>query len=97
MTEIYICDLSPSGNQGKPLDIIEIYDPETDSWSSGKEMPLAHCSCAYILFEEKLYVMGGLSGQGPTNCVESIAFGSEGEEQAQKKTQPQKGGKKKQS
>ena len=41
--------------------------------------------------------MGGLSGQGPTNCVESIAFGSEGEEQAQKKTQPQKGGKKKQS
>ena len=89
-----------SGNQGKPLESVEIYDIEKDEWTSGKEMPVAHCSCAYIVHESKLHVIGGLSTQGPTSCMESIRYRTKEEEEEEEKEKQKnkraggKGGKK---
>lgn len=70
-----------TGNQGQPLDVIELYDVEKDEWTTAsKSMSLAHCSCTYITHKGKLYVIGGLSTQGPTNAAECITFAEEGEE-----------------
>ena len=85
------------GNDGKPFDTVEIYDPETDTWSSGKNMALSHCSCAYITHHGKLYVIGGLSAQGPTNCMECISYGPVEDDSKAKKTPAGRGKNKKQS
>lgn len=86
-----------AGNTGKPFESIEIYDIEADTWSKGKDMAMSHCSCAYITHHGKLYVIGGLSAQGPTNCVECISYGPIEEEGKGKRSQAAAKGKKKQS
>ena len=63
-----------SGNEGKPLSVVESYSHETDSWRKEKDMPSTHCSCAYIVHNQRLYVAGGLSLQGPSNCVDVVTI-----------------------
>lgn len=62
-----------SGNEGKPLSVVESYSLDTDSWQREKDMPSTHCSCAYIVHNLRLYVAGGLSLQGPSNCVDVVS------------------------
>lgn len=40
-------------------------------------MPTTHCSCAYILKNDKLAVIGGLSTTGPSSCTEALSFRSD--------------------
>ena len=58
-------------------------------------MALSHCSCASIIHDNRLFVIGGLSAQGPTNCMESTRWRSAEEEEAEEKDKQKnkKGGK----
>ena len=60
------------GNTGKPLDSVEGYDWESNTWSKLPNMPTSHCSCAYITFNGKLHIIGGLSMKGPSNAMEAL-------------------------
>lgn len=62
------------GNAGKPLQEAEAYDPEADTWTSLANIPTAHCSCAYIMFQDKLHIVGGLSIGGPSASMEALMF-----------------------
>ena len=42
---------------------LEIYDPGTDSWTAGKELPKAVSAYAWIAYEGKLYLFGGWDGE----------------------------------
>ncbi|MFC1883204.1 Kelch repeat-containing protein [Thermodesulfobacteriota bacterium] len=45
------------------LDTVDIYDPRTDSWSSGKPLPKPRESHAGVLGSDgKIYIMGGSTG-----------------------------------
>ena len=48
---------------------VESYDVVSDTWRHHSDMPSAHCSCAYVARDNKLYVIGGLSLSGATNCI----------------------------
>ncbi len=51
-----------SMGSGGPVKVNEIYDPSTDTWSTGASMPAAirgHAACAY---NGKIYVFGGNTG-----------------------------------
>ena len=63
-----------SGGPGKPLEIVEVYDWVNDNWTKVKDMPTTHCSCAYIMKDDKLAVIGGLSSTGPSSCTEALNF-----------------------
>ena len=84
-----------TGNKGLPFDTIELYDVDTDEWTTAAPMSLAHCSCAHINHEGRLYVFGGLSPNGPTNCVEKIEFVRQEAEDQTRKPAAGKGGNKK--
>ncbi|XP_025107322.1 kelch domain-containing protein 8A-like [Pomacea canaliculata] len=62
------------GNEGKPLAIVESYCPSTDKWQQEKPMPSTHCSCSYLVHNGCLYVAGGLSLQGASNCIDVLQF-----------------------
>jgi N-acetylneuraminic acid mutarotase len=42
------------------LDTVEIYDPETDSWSTGSSMPTKRCWFSTSVVDGKIYVIGGI-------------------------------------
>ena len=44
---------------GMPTDILEIYDPRTDSWEVGAPLPKAISAYALVDFEGQLYLFGG--------------------------------------
>lgn len=60
------------GNDGKPMFDSESYCLETDTWRKEADMPSSHCSCAYIVHKNKLYVAGGLSMAGPSKNVDIL-------------------------
>ncbi len=61
--------LAPGGrlSSGAVTDQLEIYDPRSDSWSSGKAMPTPLSAYAIASYEGYLYLFGGWDGQGFTN------------------------------
>ena len=42
--------------------IVEVYDPETDTWSSAASMNYARSYFGAVVYDGKIYVMGGLYG-----------------------------------
>ena len=68
------CGFVPAGNEGKPLVTVESYGREADGWRREKDMPSTHCSCAHLVHHLRLYVAGGLSLQGPSNCVDVLTL-----------------------
>ena len=63
-----------TGNAGKPLQEAEAYDPVKDDWTAISNIPTAHCSCAYITFQGRLHIIGGLSIGGPSATMESLVL-----------------------
>lgn len=63
-----------SGSQGKPLQTVEAYDWVGDTWSEIKACPTTHCSCAFIMQDDRLLVIGGLSMAGPSSSMEALSF-----------------------
>lgn len=47
------------GSLSKNLASVEIYDPRTDAWTSGPELPRAAGGCAAAVHAGKLYLLGG--------------------------------------
>ncbi len=47
---------------GKPSDILEVYDPRHDTWESRQPLPVALSDYALAPFEGKLYLFGGFNG-----------------------------------
>jgi hypothetical protein len=52
------------------LDTLEIYDPATDSWSTGAPMPTPRNRLGVTTLDGLLYAMGGYASEGLTNLVE---------------------------
>jgi DNA-binding CsgD family transcriptional regulator len=59
--KIYI----PGGRtaSGEPTNILEVYDPRSNSWAQGEPLPKAISSYALAGFEGKLYLFGGWDGE----------------------------------
>eukprot|EP00091_Calanus_sinicus_P011320 TRINITY_DN25666_c0_g1_i1.p1 TRINITY_DN25666_c0_g1~~TRINITY_DN25666_c0_g1_i1.p1 ORF type:complete len:122 (+),score=15.26 TRINITY_DN25666_c0_g1_i1:105-470(+) len=52
------------GNDGSSiLSSVEIYDPLTDSWDRGPELPLTLFNAQVINHQGNIYVLGGRGGQ----------------------------------
>jgi DNA-binding CsgD family transcriptional regulator len=47
---------------GKPINILEIYDPRQDTWETGAPLPQALSAYALADFEGKMYLFGGWDG-----------------------------------
>lgn len=58
---IYVIGGCPAANTQAQSGISanQVYDPATDTWSSGAEMPTARYGLALAVANDKLYVMGG--------------------------------------
>lgn len=44
------------------MSLVEIYDPENDSWGKGADMPTARAKPTTAVIDGRIYVMGGYSG-----------------------------------
>jgi N-acetylneuraminic acid mutarotase len=51
-------------NEGKTTDIVEFYDPETDTWETGPPLPVPLDHAAAATYNHKLYVVGGYKNDG---------------------------------
>jgi parallel beta-helix repeat protein/predicted outer membrane repeat protein len=51
------------------LDVVEIYDPSTDTWTTGTPMPTPRGECATGVIDGKIYIAGG-SNSNPMSTVE---------------------------
>ncbi|XP_076803089.1 kelch domain-containing protein 8A-like [Clavelina lepadiformis] len=58
------------GNEGKPLSSTELFNPETKKWKRLTDMPRAHSTCSCVTHQGKLYVIGGVTPDGPTATCE---------------------------
>jgi uncharacterized repeat protein (TIGR01451 family) len=55
----------PGGDaEGATLDVLEIYDPATDSWSTGARLPEPLSGAAVAAYGGKLYTFGGYGASG---------------------------------
>jgi hypothetical protein len=54
---------------GKPTDILEIYDPRQDTWETGTPLPQALSAYALADFEGKMYLFGGWDGEDAVDSV----------------------------
>jgi N-acetylneuraminic acid mutarotase len=61
------------GSSGSPLSSIEIYDPETDSWSDGVSLPSAVEFGEAIAISQKIFLIGGKNTSGQ-NLNQVICF-----------------------
>ncbi|XP_070559250.1 kelch domain-containing protein 8A-like [Ptychodera flava] len=62
------------GNQGNALSQVESFDLETNTWEKLEPSPVPQCSCSSLVFQNRLYIIGGLSNKGPCNFVEALAM-----------------------
>ena len=62
-----------TANEGKPLSEVEYFEEQTNKWMPLSPMPHPHCSCAYLLYNHKLHVIGGLSVGGATNVMDALS------------------------
>jgi DNA-binding CsgD family transcriptional regulator/N-acetylneuraminic acid mutarotase len=55
----------PGGKLANDLmtNVLEIYDPQRDAWSTGSPLPVAMSAYALTSFEGRLYLFGGWDGQ----------------------------------
>ncbi|MFQ5593605.1 MAG: LuxR C-terminal-related transcriptional regulator [Anaerolineae bacterium] len=54
---------------GSPADVLEVYHPETDTWTAKASMPESLCAYAIAALEGNVYVFGGWDGKGYRNQV----------------------------
>ncbi|MDC4205151.1 MAG: kelch repeat-containing protein [Candidatus Manganitrophus sp.] len=61
------------GPEFKSLQTVEIYDPKTDRWTFGPEMPTLRSGVVAVNLNEQAYVMGGDFGvrMGPSTSSPS--------------------------
>ncbi len=61
----------PGGRRpdGAPTDILEIYDPRRDTWSTGARLPQPVSAYALADFEGQMYLFGGWDGERTLDTV----------------------------
>ena len=57
------------GTDGRPTDVLEVYDPRQDVWTAGAQLPVAVSAYALADFEGQLYLFGGWDGAGMLDTV----------------------------
>jgi serine/threonine protein kinase len=57
---------------GPPLATVEIYDPVTDTWSTGPKLLTQRRNHAAVAVGMTIYVLGGDDGQGPIDSIEAL-------------------------
>jgi hypothetical protein len=65
--------------QGRAVSTVQVYDPATDSWSRGPELPDAVHHAALVAAEGSLFLLGGYVGSGfgqTTSAVRYLAPGA---------------------
>jgi len=61
------------GNDGiSALNSIEIYDPDTHTWSLGPVLRLPRANCGVAVLNDILYVVGGFNGKKFLNSIEAL-------------------------
>ena len=69
--EVCPCDSSNASN-GSSIKTLEEYDISTDSWSSKQDMNISRSMHASIIYNNKIYVMGGVTISGSYTKLKSI-------------------------
>ncbi len=54
---------------GRPIDLLEIYDPERDLWDRGADLPVPLCAYAIVPHEDGFYLFGGWDGESYLDSV----------------------------
>jgi kelch-like protein 2/3 len=49
-------------HEGEELRTADVYDPATDSWSAGPELPIANHAFDAVAFDGEIWMIGGRSG-----------------------------------
>lgn len=63
--KIYVLGgISGTGNKREPLDVIEMYDPNTDKWKTVGKMPAKRSNAAVAVLKNEIYIIGGRLGVG---------------------------------
>jgi DNA-binding CsgD family transcriptional regulator len=57
------------GADGRPMNILEIYDPRRDAWLAGAPLPEAISAYALADFEGQMYLFGGWDGEHALDAV----------------------------
>jgi N-acetylneuraminic acid mutarotase len=71
--KIYVVGGSNASNSCN-LNVLEIYDPATNQWTTGAPMPTPRCSMGVARGGDgKIYVIGGYNGTTPLNVVEAYS------------------------
>lgn len=65
------------GQESRPLDIVEVYDPETDRWQNASALPRAIGDGAVAVRESALIVAGGEASPRMQDGVYRLALGSD--------------------
>ncbi len=62
-------------DQGRAVDLVQVYDPTTDSWSAGPSLPVAVHHAALVADDRSLLLIGGYAGADgrPTDAVWRLA------------------------
>jgi N-acetylneuraminic acid mutarotase len=55
-----------------PLDIVEIYDPLTDTWTNGTPMPQKNSHFGGAVVDGKIYIIGGWDHQSPPTYYNNV-------------------------
>jgi N-acetylneuraminic acid mutarotase len=69
--KIYVMGGNASSSTA-PLDVVEVYDPNTDSWDTTTSMPSARAQVTTCTVNGKIYVIGGSSGPSEWTPVASV-------------------------
>ena len=70
--EIYVIGGAIGGSIGQPYSTVsmtEIYNPATDSWSTGASMPYSVSQAASAVINNNIYVIGGQDDNSATSGV----------------------------
>ncbi len=59
-----------AGDTGQPTKSVDIYDPQKNSWASGKAMTEAKTGIQSTVIDNKIYVVGGAARSKATNSIE---------------------------
>jgi hypothetical protein len=71
---IYVVGGAPSYSHPRPMAVVEIYDPETDTWETGPSMNYARRGHAVVATPDgKIFAIGGFVGRRQRTLREQVA------------------------
>ena len=51
--------IAGTGDDSRTLDVVEMYDPENDSWTSLRSAPIRRSGAAALEFQDQVFIIGG--------------------------------------